>query len=100
MLMQDYTTPNKKEFKVEAVHLVEHSGKSQSQVAKDLGICESNRQRWRQQFGQHAHKAIPGSGNPTPEQEELRRLTRELEAVRMERDILKKAIAIFSSAPL
>jgi transposase len=87
-----------KEFKVEAVRLVEHSGKSQSQVAKDLGICDTNVQRWCQQFGHHAEKAFPGSGNPAPEQEELRRLKRELEVVRMERDILKKAIAIFSSA--
>jgi transposase len=60
-------------------------------------VGETNVQRWCQQFGQHAEKAFPGSGNPAPEQEELRRLKKELEVVRMERDILKKAIAIFSS---
>lgn len=86
-----------KEFKVEAVRLVEQSGKSQSQVARDLGVADTNIQRWCQQFGRHAEKAFPGSGNPAPEQEEVHRLKKELDVVRMERDILKKAIAIFSS---
>ncbi len=95
--MQDGHRTYTREFKVEAVRLVEHSGKTQSQVAKDLGIPDTNLQRWCKQDGQHAEKAFPGSGHTAPDQEELRRLKRELEIVRLERDILKKAVAIFSS---
>jgi transposase len=49
--------------------------------------------------GEHGAQAFPGSGHQSPEQEELRRLKRELKVVRMERDILKKALAIFSHLP-
>lgn len=43
-------------------------------------------------------KAFVGSGNPAAGEEELRRVKRELEVTRQERDILKKALAIFSRA--
>ena len=52
--------------------------------------------RWCQKWNTHGEQAFPGSGHQLPEQEEVRRLKRELEVVRMERDILKKAVAIFS----
>lgn len=81
-----------KALKIEAVKLVETSGKSMSQVALDLGIADSNLSRWCQQFGQHGEASFPGSGHQLPEQEEVRRLKRELELVRTERDILKKLI--------
>jgi transposase len=85
-----------KEFKVEAVHLVQTSGKSQSQVARDLGIADSTLHHWCKEFSQAGEKAFVGSGNPIAGEEELRRLKRELEVTRQERDILKKAVAIFS----
>lgn len=76
-----------KEFKQEAVHLVQSSGKSAAQIAADLGIPESNLSRWCQQAGEHGATAFPGSGNQRPLEEELRQLKRELEVTRMERDI-------------
>lgn len=85
-----------KEFKVEAAKLMQTSGKSMSQVAQELGVSDSSLSRWCQQFGAQGEHAFPGSGHQIPEQEEIRRLKRELEVVRMERDILKKAVAIFS----
>ena len=85
-----------KEFKQGAVRLVHSSGKSAAQVALDLGIAESNLSRWCVQAAQHGSEAFPGSGHQRPEEEELRQLKRELEVIRMERDILKKAVAIFS----
>lgn len=88
-----------KEFKVEAVKLAETSGKSKSQIAQDLGISDSSLSRWCQEYGAHGEQAFPGSGHQLPEQEEIRQLKRELEVVRMERDILKKAVAIFSRLP-
>ncbi len=85
-----------KEFKQEAVRLVQNSGKSAAQGALDLGIPESNLSRWCHVTSQHGPAAFPGSGHQHPEEEELRQLKRELEVTRMERDILKKAVAIFS----
>lgn len=79
-----------KEFKIEAAKLVQTSGKSMSQVAQDLGVSDSSLSRWCRECGAHGEQAFPGSGHQLPEQEELRRLKRELEVVRMERDILKK----------
>ena len=85
-----------KEFKVEAVRLVKSSGKSISQVARELGIGDSTLHHWCQQFAEQGEQSFPGSGHQTPPEEELRRLKRELEVTRKARDILKKALAIFS----
>ena len=85
-----------REFKMEAVRLVETSGKSVSQIERELGIGKGNLWRWRREFAEDREQAFPGHGRLTPEQEELRRLKRELEIVRQQRDILKKAVAIFS----
>ena len=85
-----------KELKLEAVHLAQTSGKSQSQVARDLGIADSTLHHWCKEFAKAREKVFVGSGNPAAGEEEIRRLKRELEVTRQERDILKKALAIFS----
>jgi transposase len=85
-----------KEFKLEAVQLVQRSGKSQSQVARELGIADSTLHHWCKEFADQGQQAFVGSGHQPPQEEELRRLKRELEVTRQERDILKKALAIFS----
>lgn len=85
-----------KEFKIETVRLAETSGKSITEIARDLGISDSTIHNWRKQLSAHGEQACPGSGHQTPEAEELRRLKRELEVVKQERDILKKALHIFS----
>jgi len=87
-----------KEFKLEAVHLAQNSGKSQSQVARDLGIADSTLHHWCKELSKAGEKAFVGSGKPVAGEEEIRRLKRELEVTRQERDILKKALAIFSRA--
>lgn len=87
-----------REFKLEAVQLAHQSGKSQAQVARDLGIADSTLHHWCKEFAKTGEKAFPGSGNPPAGEEEIRRLKRELEVTRQERDILKKALAIFSRA--
>ncbi len=89
-----------KEFKLEAVQLVHKSGKSQAQVARDLGIADSTLHHWCKEFAEAGEKAFPGSGRQMQQEEELRRLKRELEVTRQERDILKKALAIFSRSQL
>lgn len=85
-----------KEFKLEAVQLAQKSGKSQAQIARDLGIADSTLHNWCKEFAEAGSQAFPGSGHQTQQEEELRRLKRELEVTRQERDILKKALAIFS----
>lgn len=87
-----------KEFKLEAVQLVQTSGKSQVQVARDLGIADSTLHHWGKEFADGGANAFVGSGHQSAEAEEVRRLKRELEGTRQERDILKKALAIFSHA--
>ena len=83
-------------FKVEAVRLVREEGRSVASVASDLGIGGNLLHRWKQQFIQQGDTAFVGTGNISLEQAELRRLRRQLAEVTEERDILKKAIAVFS----
>jgi transposase len=85
-----------KEFKVDAVRLLTARGCSVAQVARDLGIRDTLLGRWKQELARSPKTAFPGQGHGTPEEEELRRLRRENERLRMERDILKKAAALFS----
>ena len=85
-----------REFKLEALQLVESSGKSAAQIARDLGIPEGSLYRWRNEFSARGDLAFPGQGNLPADQEELHKLRRENEILRQERDILKKAIAIFT----
>ena len=85
-----------REFKIEAVRLLETSGKSVSQIERDLGIGKGNLWRWKRKFGPGSEQATSGLGGRTPEQERIRELERENEILRQERDIPKKAVAIFS----
>ena len=84
------------EFKREAVRLAQTSGKPIAQVARELGISDTSIHQWRKELTEHSSEAFPGSGHQTAQEEEVRRLKRELEIVKQERDILKKAIDIFS----
>ena len=93
------TKPRKqytREFKMEAVRLLETSGKSARQLERELGIGAGNLWRWRKKFAADGENAFPGQGRLTPEQERIRRLERENEILRQQRDILKKAVAMFS----
>ena len=85
-----------KAFKQEAVRLVQMSEKSQRQVAEDLGIATGTLSRWCSEHAINGEQAFVGSGHLQPEAEEMRRLRRENDVLRQERDILKKALAIFS----
>ena len=85
-----------REFKIEAVRLLERTGKSQTEIERELGIGSSNLSRWKKEFGEQGEEAFPGRGRLSPEEERIRQLEREIEILRQERDILKKAVAIFS----
>ena len=85
-----------RQFKLEALQLLETSDKSASQIERDLGIGQGNLWRWKRKLTQDGEHAFPGHGRLTPEQERIRQLERENEILRQQRDILKKAVAIFS----
>ena len=74
-------------FKVEAVRLVTEDGRKVTEVARELGIGANQLHRWKRQFAEDGECAFVGKGRLTPEQEELRRLSRELADVTEERDI-------------
>ena len=89
---KQYTT----EFKIEAVRLYETSGKGTSQIERELGIGAGNLWRWKRKYGSDRNAGRSRPDGRAPDQERIRALERENERLRQERDILKKAVAIFS----
>lgn len=87
-----------REFKLEAVRLSESSEKTVAQIARDLGIPERVLYRWRHELREQHNQAFPGKGHQSELEEENRRLRRELDLLKQEREILKKAVGIFSRA--
>lgn len=84
------------EFKRSAVKLVVDQERSLSEVAKNLGVHENILHRWKREYLEDPVNAFPGIGHLKPEDEEMRKLKKQLRDTTEERDILKKAIAIFS----
>jgi len=78
------------------VRLTQTSGKPIAQIARELGISDSAIHGWRRELAEHGQEAFPGKGHQTALEEENRRLRREVERLQQERDILKKAVSIFS----
>jgi transposase len=84
------------EFKREAVALVEKTG-NRSQVARDLGIHMSLLRKWQEKINGNPNRPFPGKGNP--QDVELAQLKKENTRLKMEVEILKKAVGIFSNGP-
>lgn len=88
------------DFKQDAVRLLVSSGRTLRDVAKELGVEKSNLGRWRQDALEALDRSV--DGKPTPGmkpsemEQENRRLRKELSYVTEQRDILKKAVSIFS----
>jgi transposase len=85
-----------REFKMEAVRLITEQGVTVAQASRDLGVSPYLLCRWKKKFQDDGVQAFPGKGHLRPEEEELRRLRRENDTLRQERDILKKAAAFFA----
>jgi len=88
-----------RDFKLEAVRLSLEPGRSVAGVSRDLGISENVLHVWRAKLKSEGSSAFPGKGYQSGEAEELRRLRRQLAEVTEERDILKKALGVFSRRP-
>ena len=91
MVRRQYT----REFKVEAVRLVRERGVSVAQASRDLGVHENVIRKWMKDFDADPGQAFPGHGTMKPVEAENERLRREVQKLKAERDILKKATAYF-----
>jgi len=89
---QKYT----KEFKLDALRLMEESHRPVSELARELGLNKNMLYRWHHELVDDAKESFPGNGKLKDSESELARLRRDLELVTEERDILKKALAVFS----
>lgn len=85
-----------KEFKQRTVALINQGDKKVKEVALDLGVDPGDIYRWIREYKEDPKDSFPGKGKLKPEDEEFRKLKRQLADVTEERDILKKAVAIFS----
>lgn len=85
------------EFKQEAIQLWQSSGRSATAIESELGITQGLLSRWKRKQDNNGPNAFPGKGRLLPEQDKMRQLERENAILRQERDILKKAVAIFST---
>lgn len=87
------------EFKREAVRLVVEEGLRIREVERNLGITHGVLKDWVRKHRDHKEAAHVGLLGPQSPETELKQLRRENERLRRERDILKKAVAIFSTDP-
>ena len=91
-----------REFKLETLRLLKSSGKTKADLERELGLYPGQIRLWEKAFNREGgnverlEQAFPGTGHQSDAEAEVSRLKRELEIVRQERDILKKAIAILS----
>jgi len=85
-----------REFKRDAVQLVTEKGMAVGKVARELDIHPNLLHGWRRRYLAQGDRAFSGKGRVKPEDAEIRRLRKQLEKVKEERDILKKALAVFS----
>ncbi len=81
-----------RDFKLSAVKMVTEGGQKASEVARSLGIHPNQLYNWTNKYKGDGDKAFPGKGHLT----EISSLRKKLREVEMERDILKKAVGIFS----
>ena len=88
-----------KEFKTDAVSLTLKNEKTVKETAEDLSVPYSILCKWRTQYNKYGEDAFPGNGNIKESEQDLKALERELRIAKQERDILKKALAIFSAHP-
>lgn len=85
-----------KEFKLEAVKLLESSGQSGSELARKLGVRRNQLYKWQTELRGKGDHAFLGPGQHREREDEVTRLKRELDRVREECEILKKAVGFFA----
>lgn len=88
-----------RDFKIKAVEL-SYQRENIKELAHELGVRPELIYRWRSEFATLEGRSFPGNGNKSqsPEETEVAKLKKELADITMERDILKKAVGIFSKS--
>ena len=90
-------TTYSKEFKIEAVRLLELGDKKPADLARELGVSRNKLYQWREQLkDKSADDAFPGQGRRGPESEQLMALKRENARLREEIEFLKKTAKFFA----
>jgi transposase len=97
-MMTDKRRTSTAEFTREAVRLVTDHGYAVAEAARNLGLNAHMLRRWKCEVEQTKPGAFPGHGRVSRDHEELQRLRDENKRLRMERDMLKKALGFFASA--
>src|SRR5688572_9120612 len=103
MRLRKKKTKYSHEFKLEAVRLVESSDRPIAKIADELGVPSTTLENWITKFGVDRPSSTeevsdsPARQPNSGDNEELVRLRRENERLRMERDFLKKATAFFAN---
>lgn len=87
------------EFKREALALWAEGERSSREIEDELGISRGLLQKWKKRLKNEGPDAFPGQGRRSAYEEEIAHLRHELAVVTQERDILKKALAIFAHHP-
>jgi len=96
--MRKERTHYSRDFKIKAVELSNQRG-SLTDVASELGISRDTLKRWKKDFKIGKFDSINGNVKVrSKEEEEILRLKKELYEIKLERDILKKAVSIFSKS--
>jgi transposase len=88
-----------KDFKLQAVKMVLEEHLPVNEVARRLNVSESLIHYWKQAYKKDGQDSFPGKGHQSNEIDEVRQLKKRLADAEEERDILKKALAIFSKTP-
>lgn len=86
-----------REFKIEAIRLMDAGQKKSSDLARELGVPRNRLYKWREQLQREGKEnAFPGKGRQAGEVGEIAKLQRELDRLREENEILKKAARYFA----
>ncbi len=96
MILESKLKSYDKEFKLSAVKLYLDSGRSVRQLSSELGIAASTLSDWIKAYNASGKEGFAGKGHIKASDEEWVKLRKELAIVTEERDILKKALGIFS----
>lgn len=85
-----------KEFKQEAVRLLEKQEKDASQLARELGVRRNQLYKWQKELENHGDEAFPGNGRRPMKQDETASLKAKIKRLEQENEILKKAAVYFA----
>ena len=85
-----------REFKIEVVRKLQSGEVSLAELSRRINVGQQDICQWRKEVESKGEDVFPGNGKRAGQAAEIARLQRELERVKEERDILKKAMAFFA----